>query len=206
MLSRLPAWLGWIRDPAQLDRVTILARTPLFAGLPRRLLGRLAAQLFEKGYAAGEQVFREGDPGKALFVVLTGEVEVLRETPLEGERLAVFGAGTAFGELALIDDLPRSATARATTASRLLILYRTHFEALVEGDRAIALVVMRNLLRTLSGYVRAVNTTRTQGVAPAAAPAPVPSPAPPAPAPPPAPAVAAPAGVPAVMAPGRADP
>jgi CRP/FNR family cyclic AMP-dependent transcriptional regulator len=194
MLRQLPAWLGWIRDPAQLDRVAILARTPLFAGLPRRLLGRLGAQLFEKGYAAGEQVFREGDPGKALFVVLTGEVEVLRETPLGGERLAVFGPGTAFGELALIDDLPRSATARATTPARLLILYRTHFEALVEGDRGIALVVMRNLLRTLSGYVRAVNTIRTAAAPPAPAPAPAPLP------------VAPPAAPPVAAAPARAEP
>jgi CRP-like cAMP-binding protein len=133
----------------------VLARTPVFAGLPRRLLGRLAAQLFEKGYEAGDIVFRQGDPGKGLFVVLTGEVEVLRESIRGTERLALFGPGSAFGEMALIDDQPRSATARVTAPTRLLILYRTHFDALVEGDRAIALVVMRNLLRTLASYVRA---------------------------------------------------
>jgi CRP-like cAMP-binding protein len=154
MPTPLPAWLGWIRDPDQLNRVGVLARTAVFAGLPRRLLGRLAAQLFEKGYEAGEIVFHEGDPGKGLFVVLTGEVEVLRDTVRGTERLALFGPGSAFGEMALIDDQPRSATARATAPTRLLILYRTHFDALVEGDRAIALVVMRNLLRTLAGYVR----------------------------------------------------
>jgi CRP-like cAMP-binding protein len=155
MSTALPAWLGWIRDRDQLNRVGVLARTPVFSGLPRRLLGRLAAQLFEKGYESGDVIFREGDPGKGLFVVLTGEIEVLRDTVRGTERLALFGPGSAFGEMALIDDQPRSATARATAPTRLLILYRTHFDALVEGDRAIALVVMRNLLRTLAGYVRA---------------------------------------------------
>ncbi|MBI4572553.1 MAG: cyclic nucleotide-binding domain-containing protein [candidate division NC10 bacterium] len=140
--------------------MTILSRTPIFAGLPRRLLGRLAVQLFEKRYAPGEVIFHEGDPGKGLFVVLDGEVDILRETKEGEQRIASFGPSSAFGELALIDDLPRSATARASAPSRLLILYRSHFETLVAGDKGIALVVMQNLLRTLAGYVRATSAAR----------------------------------------------
>lgn len=161
-------WLGWARDVEHARRAAILARTPLFAGLPKRLLNRLAGQLFEKSYAPAEEIFHEGDPGKGLFVILEGHVDVVRETPQGELRLASFGPGTAFGELALIDDLPRSATARATSPARLLILYRTHFETLVEGDRGIALAVARNLLRTLSGYVRVLNTTRLARPEPAA--------------------------------------
>src|SRR5213596_984485 len=103
----LPPWLQWIRDAEHGRRLAVLAQTPVFAGLPRRLLGRLAVQLFEKSYAPGELIFREGDPGKGLFVVLDGAVEVLREGPEGEQHLAAFGPGTAFGELALIDDLPR---------------------------------------------------------------------------------------------------
>src|SRR5262245_63795935 len=105
MLDRFPRWLGWIRDTEHARRVGILARTPAFAGLPRRLLARLAVQLFEKAYAPGETVFLEGDPGKGLFVVLEGEIEVLRDIGQGPQRLVTFGPGTAFGELALIDDL-----------------------------------------------------------------------------------------------------
>jgi CRP-like cAMP-binding protein len=90
-----------------------------------------------------------------------------------------FGPGTAFGELALIDDLPRSATAQATVPTRLLILYRSHFEELVAGDRVIALVVAKNLLRLLAGYVRAANVTRTKIEPAAATPAIADAPAPP---------------------------
>ena len=175
VISHLPRWLGWARDPEHAHRVTILSRTPVFAGLPQRLLGRLAVQLFEKQYAPGEVIFHEGDPGKGLFVVLDGEVEILREMKEGERRIASFGPSTAFGELALIDDLPRSATARASAPSRLLILYRSHFETLVAGDRSIALVVMHNLLRTLAGYVRAASVARpSRSEAPAPADAEIP--------------------------------
>jgi CRP-like cAMP-binding protein len=165
MLERLPSWLNWARDTEHTRRVGILARTPVFAGLPRRLLARLAVQLFEKAYAPGEAVFSEGDPGKGLFIVLDGEIEVLRDTGQGPQRIVTFGPGTAFGELALIDDLPRSGSAVATNPTRLLILYRTHFEDLVAGDRVIALMVAKNLLRLLAGYVRAANVTRAKAEA-----------------------------------------
>lgn len=171
MNSTPPRWRGWVHDPEHARRVAILSKTPVFAGLPRRLVGRLAAKLFEKAYAPGEVIFREGDPGRGLFVVLDGSVEIVHTTPQGEQRVASFGPSTAFGELALIDDLPRSATARATVPTRLLILYRTHFEGLVEGDRHIAVVVMHNLLRTLAGYVRVASATapaRTEAPAGAA--------------------------------------
>jgi CRP-like cAMP-binding protein len=155
--------------------VTILARTPVFAGLSRRLLSRLAVQLFEKAYAPGEAVFSEGDPGKGLFIVLDGEIEVVRDAGQGPQRIVTFGPGTAFGELALIDDLPRSAGALATVPSRLHILYRSHFEDLVAGDRAIALMVSRSLCVS-AGYVRGQHARRAERQPPAPSPAPLPRP------------------------------
>lgn len=150
-------WFRWTRDTEQARRIALLAQAPVFAGLPRRFLGRIGAQLFEKGYAAGEVVFQEGETGKGLFIVLDGSVDIVRATAEKEQTLVTLGPGASFGEMALIDDLPRSATARVASASRLLILYRTNFETLVEGDRAIALSVMRNLLKMLAAYVRHTN-------------------------------------------------
>jgi CRP-like cAMP-binding protein len=154
MATGLERWIGWARDPETVRRVETLARSPLFAGLSHRRLGRLTALTFEKRYAEGETVFAEGDPGKGLFVVLEGSVTISRSGSHGEEALATLGPGEAFGELALIDDLPRSATARVTAPARLLILYRSHFDRLVEGDRGTALQVMRNLLRRLAVYAR----------------------------------------------------
>jgi CRP-like cAMP-binding protein len=154
MIRPMSRWLAWARDPEHARRVELLAGAPLFAGLPRRLLGRLGARFFEKAYAESEVVFHEGDPGKALFLVLEGEVVITQATPAGEHVLRTLDPGACFGELALIDDFPRSATARVAVPARLLILYKSDFDDLVEGHRRIALVVMRNLLRTLATYAR----------------------------------------------------
>jgi CRP/FNR family transcriptional regulator, cyclic AMP receptor protein len=150
----LPRWLAWAVDPEHLRRAPFLARSPLFAGLPRRLLARLATRFFEKVYRPGEIVFEEGDPGRALFVVVEGAVEITQATAQGAYVLRTLGPGDAFGELALIDDFPRSATARVATPGRLLILYKTDFDALIDGNARIAVVVMRNLSRLLAIYAR----------------------------------------------------
>jgi CRP-like cAMP-binding protein len=160
---------GWARDPEQRRRVSVLGHTVLFAGMKRRVLYRLANKLFEKHYEAGEVIFRAGDPGRALFIVESGEVEILRpapETPEALRRVAAFGKNTAFGELALMDEFVRSATARATEPSLLLILYRTHFDELMSGEHWVAMPLARNLLRQVARYVRSMG-----GQYPPAAPA-----------------------------------
>lgn len=150
----LPRWLAWAEDPEQARRAPFLARSPLFAGLPRRLLARLATRFFEKAYHPGDVVFEEGDPGRALFVVVEGEVQITRATAQGPYVLNKVGPGDAFGELALIDDFPRSATARVATSARLLILYKSDFDGLMEGNARIAVAVMRNLSRMLAIYAR----------------------------------------------------
>jgi CRP/FNR family transcriptional regulator, cyclic AMP receptor protein len=83
-----------------------------------------------------------------------GSVEITRATTQGPYVLNTLGPGDAFGELALIDDFPRSASARVATAGRLLILYKSDFDALMEGNARIAVVVMRNLSRLLAIYAR----------------------------------------------------
>lgn len=152
-------WPHWTIDPEKLRRLQLLEKVSLFAGLSRHQLGKLLVKLFEKEYQAGETIFREGEPGKAVFIVLDGRVAISRTASGSDHRLAALTPGGYFGELALIDDLPRSATARAEEHSHLLILYKSHFDDLIEGHSTIAIRVMGNLLKTLSGYVRAAQAT-----------------------------------------------
>jgi CRP-like cAMP-binding protein len=147
-------WLDQVRDQEQLQRLELLARVPLFAGLSRRELGRLSIRFYEKAYAAGETIFVEGEPGKALFVVLKGRVTIWRANHAGQEMLASLDPGGYFGELALIDDEPRFATARAEEPAVLLVLYKTEFDHLIEGHSRLAIRVMSNLLRTVAVYVR----------------------------------------------------
>ena len=157
-------WLEQITDHALRLRLEVLAKVPLFTGLSRRQLGRLLVKFFEKEYQQGEMIFLEGEPGKALFIVLSGQISICRALPQGDEEvLANLGAGAYFGELALIDDQPRFAGARAVEPSLLLILYRSDFEHLIEGHRALAIQVMSNLMKTLAGYVRKAQSQANDG-------------------------------------------
>ena len=152
--QRLRRWLAWAMDREQARRAPFLAHSPLFAGLPRRLLGRLATRFLEKAYHPGEVVFHQGDPGRALFVVVEGTIEITQATPEGDAVVATLGAGDAFGELALIDQSPRSGSARVAEPARLLILYKTDFDALMTAEARIAVIVLGNLSRVLATYVR----------------------------------------------------
>jgi CRP-like cAMP-binding protein len=151
---RLRRWLAWAMDREQARRAPFLSHSPLFAGLPRRMLGRLATRFLEKAYYPGEFVFHEGDPGRALFVVVEGTVEIIQASPRGEHVVRTLVAGAAFGELALIDESPRSLSARIGEPARLLILYKSDFDALMDGEARIAMVVLRNLARMLAAYAR----------------------------------------------------
>lgn len=149
-------WRRWVADREQLRRLRLLEQVPLFAGLGRRQLGTVLIKLFQREYEAGEMIFLTGEPGKALYIVLDGTVLIYHQVNGHEYPLATMAPGSYFGELALIDTLPRMASARAEEPSRLLIFYKSHFDQLIEKRSAIALTVMGNLLKTLAGYIRGV--------------------------------------------------
>jgi len=149
-------WGRWSVDREQLRRLRLLEQVPLFAGLGRRYLGTILVKLFQREYEAGEIIFLAGEPGKALYIVLDGTVLIYHQINGQEHPVATVAPGSYFGELALIDTLPRTASARAEEPSRLLIFYKSHFDQLVEGRSTIALTVMGNLLKTMAGYVRGV--------------------------------------------------
>lgn len=129
----------------------LLARSPLFSQLVPAELEKIAALLRRRRYRAGEPVFREGDPGTALYVVDTGEIRILLGGA-DGKEvvLSLLGPGEFFGELALLDGEPRSADAVATVATELLVLPRDDFLRLLREVPAVAV----NMLAALSRRFR----------------------------------------------------
>lgn len=130
--------------------VDTLRRVPLFAQLGDDELARVAATVRERPYPRNSVIVFEDDPGDALFVVAGGQVKVV----LIGEDgreviLAVLGPGDFFGELALIDDEPRSAHVMAMDDARLLVLRRDDFQRELEAHPRIALGLLRALSRRL---------------------------------------------------------
>jgi MFS family permease len=114
---------------AQLERLRSIA---MFAPLPAPTLEQLASSLERVGLGAGEVVFRQGDQGDRFYIVDSGEVEI----EIDGREANVLGPGESFGEIALLRDIPRTATARARTSSELYALERDDFLTAVTGHSA----------------------------------------------------------------------
>lgn len=105
------------------------------------------------GYAvelkAGDLIFKEGDLGTEMFIIHEGKVEILNQVGDEDQLLAVLEKGDFFGEMSVLEDLPRAATARAATDCRLLQINGSTFDQLLQGNPEIAVRMMRKLSRRL---------------------------------------------------------
>jgi CRP-like cAMP-binding protein len=147
----------WKRSSPELDRIQFLKTVPFFDQLSNRQLKSVSDIMFERTYDVDESIFEEGQPGAALFLILDGKVavEVCRETSVT--RLAVLEKGAFFGEMALLDETPRSATARALEPTRALALYRNDLTALVQRDAKTACQIYRSLAGMIAERLRLTN-------------------------------------------------
>jgi hypothetical protein len=100
-------------------------------------------------FAAGEVIFREGDLGTEMYIIHEGKVEILNRMGDEDRVLATLEKGDFFGEMSVLEDLPRAATARALTDSRLLQINGSTFDQMLQGNPEIAVRMMRKLSRRL---------------------------------------------------------
>jgi len=114
---------------------TILERNRLFRGLPAATISQLAALALRKTYPEGAVVFSQTGPGDALYGVVTGKVLISASSP-EGREmfLNIMEPGDTFGEIALLDGQPRTASASTTATSELMIIMRAPFLALVHRE------------------------------------------------------------------------
>jgi Cyclic nucleotide-binding domain/FHA domain len=115
--------------------------------------GATPAAAGRKGYTvehkAGEYVFREGDLGTEMYIINEGKVEILNQVGDEEQLLAVLEKGDFFGEMSVLEDLPRAASARALTDVRLLQINGSTFDHLLRTNPEIAVRMMRKLSRRL---------------------------------------------------------
>jgi CRP/FNR family cyclic AMP-dependent transcriptional regulator len=127
----------------------------LFGALSDDVLEHLCKNLHERRVGAGEAVFREGDPAREMYVLLDGEVEVLKRSRRgRDQRVAILGPNDSFGEMSVIDMQARSATVRALAPSRVLRISTEDMDALYRYDlKSYALIVL-NLARDLSRRLR----------------------------------------------------
>ena len=140
----------------------ILGEIDLFRGLPRTHLERVVKIGSEKQYKKNETIFGEGDVGDTFHMIIDGSVRISRMVPGMGEEaLAVLRQTAYFGEMSLLDDEARSATALVHENCKLFEISRRDLEDLLFVDRDLAYELLWNFVRTLSRRLRATNDKMT---------------------------------------------
>lgn len=144
------------------ERIAQLAKVTLFAGLTTPALELISRIATEETHALGTKIFQHGDPGDKLYIIMDGKIRISREVPGMGEEaLAVLGPGAVFGEMALLDEAPRSADARVHERCRLLALPKDAFDDLLFLHKELAYEVLWSVVRMLTQRLRETNDKLT---------------------------------------------
>ena len=134
----------------------------VFHGIARDGLERIAEIASEETHEAGRFIFREGEQGDKLYLILEGKVRISRRLEGTGEEaLAVLGPGEAFGEMSLLDEVPRSADAVVHETCKVLVLAREAFEDLLFLNKDLAYEILWNVVRLLARRLRDTNEKMT---------------------------------------------
>ena len=145
-----------------MDRVEQLSKIDLFAGLKPQAFELIAKVATEESHALGTKIFQHGDAGDKLYVIVEGKVRISRDVPGMGEEaLAVLGPGQVFGEMALLDESPRSADANVHDNCRLLVLSRDAFDDLLFLNKDLAYEVLWSIVKMLLRRLRETNDKLT---------------------------------------------
>lgn len=140
-------------EPA--ERLELLAKVPLFAGLSPPALKLITMVASDEAYPMGTCIFQHGDVGDKLYIIMSGRVRISRNVPGMGEEaLAVLGPGAIFGEMALIDDTMRSADALVHESCLLMEIGQEAFEDLLFLNKDLAYEVLWSMVRILSKRLR----------------------------------------------------
>jgi len=129
--------------------VTVLKRIPLFASLSDPDLQNLTSLLRRKLLGKGEILFQQGDEGTALYIIVQGRIRISLSRRLDNVTLAILGQGEFLGEMALLDELPRSADAIALEDAQLYVLNRKDFLSFLSNNPHTVYAILNSLSRRL---------------------------------------------------------
>ena len=132
------------------EKILLLKEIEIFSDLSPAELAAIATVTKELNYPGDQTVIKQNDVGETVFLVVDGEVEVIKELADENKMvIAIIGAGDSFGEMALLENEPRSATIRTTKSSRFLIIHQQEFKETAMEYPRIALKICKVLSRRI---------------------------------------------------------
>jgi len=146
--------LGLFQGRKETPRLSTLRQLALFSTLSRLELRVVDGLLHERSYLKGEIIFDEGEEGQTVHAIIAGRVLICRQGEPETGRITTLDAGVVFGELALLENAPRAAQARAEEDCVLASLSRGDFESLLGTHAVIGSKILLQLARQLGRQLR----------------------------------------------------
>lgn len=144
------------------DEVQMLRRVPLFANVPPTKLKLLAFTSSRVTYGAGDVLFRQGDPGDAAYVILSGTADILADSPAGEIRIAEVEFNSIVGEISILCDVSRTATVRAATNMEALRIRKEDFLKLLIDFPEITIEIMKVLADRLSHTTTELTEARSR--------------------------------------------
>jgi CRP-like cAMP-binding protein len=136
----------------------VLKKIPIFSGLNPSDYNLVARLSYKRHYRSQEIIFREKHPGAGMYVIQEGMVEIIKGLQSGGRHiLIVLGEGDFFGELALLDSEPRSATAVAARATDIIGIFRPDLMDLVKREPKLGVKILTNIVRFIASRLRKTN-------------------------------------------------
>lgn len=146
------------RDQQENELFAVLSKVPIFQDLSRRQFHRIEGILHRRSYVAGEAIVREGDIGVGMYVILSGEVDIIQHGQEGAEtRLATFGPGDFFGDQVLLDESARTASAIAREPTKAVGFFRPDLLELIESSPRLGLKIVTRLSHMISVRLRHTN-------------------------------------------------
>ncbi len=137
---------------------TILKQVPIFSDLSDRELVEIEKILHKRKYKEGEPVIRKGDPGLGMYIIVKGSVDIIdKEKKASQKTLASLHDGSFFGDMALLDESPRSASAVATIDSEIIGFFRPDFLDLIYRKPKLGIKILLALAKVLGERLRRTN-------------------------------------------------
>lgn len=154
-----PLWSNLFRNwnSKESEKVTALRQVPVFDGLSDKELDEIEKLTHERKYQAEEHIFKDKAPAEGMFIIISGGVEIYLENDGSKNVLAELSDQDFFGEIALLDEKPRSAGAVATAPSILLGFFRPDLLSLMERNPALSSKILTNLGAVLAERLRKTN-------------------------------------------------
>ncbi|MFH0735066.1 MAG: cyclic nucleotide-binding domain-containing protein [bacterium] len=152
-------WTNFFKTPQKMDTLSkVFLSNPIFSKLKQKDLDLLIKSIHSRVYQSGEYIFLQGDPGIGLYIIIEGEVKIITDIGNDNKyTLVELSQGDFFGELSLLNDENRSASALASTDTKIAIIFKPDLDEFIDRFPQKGISVLRGISQVLATRLKNMN-------------------------------------------------